>query len=42
MKTIAGRTPEEWKEYARHALELKRKAVSEAQEIIKQERACLS
>lgn len=38
-KMIAGRTAEQWRDYVRHAVEVKRKAIAEAQEQMRKERA---
>lgn len=38
-KKIAGRTAEQWREYALQAIDAKHKAIEEAQEMMREERA---
>lgn len=37
-KKIAGRTTEQWREYAHQAIDAKHKAIEEAQEMMREER----
>ena len=41
-KVIAGRTAEQWRDYVRRAVEVKRKAVAEAQEQMRRDGYCSS